>query len=58
MNRENPAAGIRGRALDVDLDDELQHFELCQVCGQAFDLRDIEECLYHDTDEHDRLPTH
>lgn len=58
MNTENPAAGIRGRPLDVEPTDELEFYELCPECGQAFDLRNLSEVLYHDEQGHDPLPTH
>lgn len=58
MNTDNPAAGIRGRALDIEIQDELEHFDLCPVCGQAFDMRELAEVFHHDTEEHERLPTH
>jgi hypothetical protein len=29
----------------------------CPVCGQAYDLRELDEVLHHGAGMHDRLPT-
>jgi hypothetical protein len=59
MNRaDNPAAGIRGRALDIEITDEIDHFDICPECGQAFDMRELAEVLHHDEEGHQPLPTH
>lgn len=31
---------------------EADHFNVCPVCGQAFDMRRLEEGLYHATPDH------
>lgn len=36
-------------------EDEAEHFELCVTCGQAFDLRDLEQVLYHDEEMHEPM---
>ena len=35
--------------LEIDEPDrlELDHFELCPVCGQLFDLRDLDQVMDH-----------
>lgn len=58
MNRDNPAAGIRGRSLDVEPIDELEHYGICPECGQAFDMRELAEVFHHEEEGHQRLPTH
>lgn len=36
-------------------EDEAEHFELCVTCGQAFDMRDLEQVLYHDEEMHEPM---
>ncbi len=36
---------------------EADYFNVCTVCGQAFDTRESNEVLRHGLGPHDRLPT-
>lgn len=46
-----PGEGIIGKP-----DDGLpEHFEVCPVCGQAFDARLLELVIYHDQPVHEAL---
>lgn len=47
---------IRGRAIDVDSTDELSDFDVCPLCGQAFDMREPRQFLHHDAEWHERIP--
>lgn len=38
--------------------DELRHFELCPMCGQAVDRRDIHAVMHHLPVGHEPLPVH
>lgn len=44
--------------LGWECEDEADYFELCCECGQAFDLREPIEVLYHDEFGHRPLPRH
>jgi hypothetical protein len=48
--------GIKGEREDAVVTHESEHFEVCPVCGQAFDLRDLAQVLHHDQPEHEPLP--
>jgi hypothetical protein len=47
---------IRGTDADDEPANEADHFEICPVCGQAFDRRDLDQVLHHDEDAHDPIP--
>ena len=34
---------------------EADHFLLCPACGQAIDLRDLQQVIWHQRPEHDPL---
>lgn len=57
-NLREIALGIRGKYIGPDLPDN-EHLGQCEVCGQAFDVRDLGDLLYHDTagPGHKPLPT-
>ena len=42
----------------VSRDSELVHFELCPMCGQAVDRRDIHAVMHHLPVGHEPLPVH
>lgn len=46
-------AGITGKRVGGEPTDEAEQFYVCAVCGQAVDMRDLGDVLYHE--EH---PTH
>jgi hypothetical protein len=50
LNR--PSEGIIGKPADG----LPEHFEVCPLCGQAFDARLLERVLYHNQPVHDPLP--
>lgn len=33
--------------------DEAEHFMKCRACGQAFDMRDLQQVLYHEDPGHE-----
>lgn len=35
---------------------EAEHFYLCSVCGQAVDIRQLADVLYHEELKHDPKP--
>lgn len=39
-----------------ELSDEAEHFVTCATCGQAFDLRNLGDLLYHEQEMHEPLP--
>jgi hypothetical protein len=57
-NLREIAAGIRGKYIGPDLPDN-EHLGQCEVCGQAFDVRDLGDLLYHNLSGpgHKKLPT-
>lgn len=36
---------------------EADHFYICPRCGQAVDARRFGDVMWHDQDQHERLPT-
>jgi hypothetical protein len=42
-----PGEGIIGTPDDGEPANESEHFEVCPVCGQAFDVRMLELVIYH-----------
>lgn len=38
--------------------DEADHFYVCPHCGQAVDMRQLADVLYHEDLTHDRKPAH
>ena len=53
----NPGVIVEHRA-DGDPDNEREHFYQCKRCGQAVDMRDLGQVMYHEMPNHDRLPEH
>ncbi|GFE79204.1 hypothetical protein GCM10011487_12040 [Steroidobacter agaridevorans] len=50
--------GIVGHAAEGDAQDEADEYEVCPVCGEAFDRRLLQEAMYHfESDNHERLHT-
>ena len=39
-----------------DLEDEAEHFYICDACGQAVDMRKLGDVLHHEEPGHDPLP--
>jgi len=48
----NPASGIIGRRVGPEPADESAHFEVCDICGQAVDMRNLAQVLHHYEPEH------
>lgn len=48
----------RSRSAIAPPKDELVHFELCPMCGQAVDRRDIYAVMHHLPVGHAPLPVH
>lgn len=42
----------------VDLNEGAEYFELCPLCGQAFDTRDLDDFLHHGNEAHHRRLRH
>jgi hypothetical protein len=51
-----PGEGILGKPDDGEPVNEAEHFEVCPVCGQAFDARLLELVIYHSQPVHEPLP--
>ena len=47
--------GIRGEP-DDPVEDDAGQFYLCEDCGQAIDRRELYQVLWHEQEEHERLP--
>jgi hypothetical protein len=43
----NESTGIKGRAEGVEPENEAEHFDVCPLCGQAFDMRDLDDVMRH-----------
>lgn len=52
MSDEKLGAGIKGTFDGAEPRDESEHFEVCPICGQAIDLRELEQVIYHGQPEH------
>lgn len=52
------AARSHDRGTAFSRDDELAHFELCPMCSQAVDRRDIYAVMHHLPVGHEPLPVH
>ena len=39
-------------------DDPSEHILTCVVCGQSFDMRDMEQLEHHEQETHQSLPRH
>lgn len=50
---DNPE--IRGTCLDKT-SSEAEHYIVCDICGQAFDARDLDEIFRHWPADHERVP--
>lgn len=50
-----PGEGIIGRRDDGEPAQESEHFEICPVCGQAFDARVLALAIYHNQPKHEPL---
>ena len=55
---ELPANGQKRSAGDSWAKDELVHFEVCPMCSQAVDRRDIFAVMHHLPVGHQPLPVH
>ena len=40
----------------VEVENEADHFMECGVCGQMFDMRDLDDVGYHLNEEHEPRP--
>jgi hypothetical protein len=40
---------------DPEPDDEAEHFMLCNICGQAFDCRNLGEVMHHASADHEPM---
>lgn len=38
------------------LENEVEHFYICEACGQAVDMRRLGDVLHHEKADHDPLP--
>ena len=47
--------GIRSEP-EAPVENEEECFYLCEDCGQAVDPREIYQVLWHEQEEHERLP--
>jgi hypothetical protein len=56
MSMSKSSEGILGTPDDGDPASESEHFEMCPVCGQAFDVRVLELVIYHHQPEHEPKP--
>lgn len=52
MDLDDPCHNIRGRLDGVEPAHEAEHFELCPICGQAYDCRNLGQVLHHDQSDH------
>lgn len=41
-----------GKCINKVIEKEEDNFMICEVCGQAFDMRNLEEVMYHMQEEH------
>jgi hypothetical protein len=57
VNTEKPGVGITGEPEGGEPADEREHFEVCPVCGQAFDLRNLDQVIHHGRPDNQPLPT-
>ncbi|WP_156367453.1 hypothetical protein [Novosphingobium sp. KN65.2] len=48
------AADFIGVRIDKEVTDEADHFMNCIVCGQSFDMRRLDEVMYHEMAGHER----
>ena len=53
-----PVSHAKRRPAIVSLEDELVHFELCPMCSQAVDRRDIYAVMHHLPVGHKPIPVH
>lgn len=51
-----PGEGILGIPESGEPASEAEHFEVCPVCGQAFDVRVLELVIYHAQPVHEAMP--
>ena len=47
--------GIKGAAL-APAKSESDYFAMCPVCGQTFDMRELDEVLHHARGPHEPMP--
>lgn len=52
---DNPGSGTVGKRHGPPVADEAEHFVICPVCGQAFDMRDLGQVFHHAQEEHEPL---
>jgi len=57
-NVSQSAGGSHERGSGRSPEDELAHFELCPMCSQAVDRRDIHAVMHHLPVGHAPLPVH
>ncbi|RWM13547.1 MAG: hypothetical protein EOR73_28520 [Mesorhizobium sp.] len=53
---DNEGTVYRGRDHDAPDKDEAAHIQICPVCGQEMDMRDLGIALHHATPDHEPLP--
>jgi len=53
-----PVSRSARRPAIVSIEDELVHFELCPMCSQAVDRRDIHAVMHHLPVGHKPIPVH
>ncbi|PBB98333.1 hypothetical protein CK224_09610 [Mesorhizobium sp. WSM3862] len=46
---------IVGNRVGGELAAEVDHFHLCPLCGQAIDLRDLRQVIWHQRPAHEPL---
>lgn len=51
----NPAKGIIGTRVGGEPANEVEHFYVCQHCGQAVDMRDLGAVFHHEQTEHEPI---
>lgn len=42
-----PFSGSPGKSVEPEQKDLHEHFQACPVCGQRFDVRKLDEVIYH-----------
>ncbi len=47
----------KGRRIGPTVADESEHYLTCRACGQAFDMRDLAQMIYHEQPDHKPKPT-
>lgn len=47
---------IRGTDADGEPENEADNFYICEICGQAVDMRHLEQVLHHEKEGHEPIP--